>query len=986
MADEPYDPAAARRAAKIREEAARKQKAVEDAAARVAAEEQSALEAEARAREAKAERQRVLEEKRAAAEAERTRVLKEERTKADAVDQRKEVFRARLHHIPTHCDVQSWPARLPPALPAAPAGMAISRDLVGARARAEHAIAASRHPEKRAPFHAQLRELLGGRLQPDTFVAWLHGAVGLSCARAVLPEVAALLPGGRARREALLMEHGAAELRHTLRQVQRNSRSSRRVDLRGRRLGDAGALSLAAALRTNRRVRSLLLRDNAITMGGTRALCTALRPGGVMHEAAVAAENPPHTLLGRSAVLARLDLSDNDLRSGGAAELATLLRAHPTLRELELGGNSLGSERTGDAGVVALAEALGAGGSGLRTLGLGSNGLGKVSDAQLKVGVDVERDERFALYVRKLEIGVRLVSLKKLMRRARAQGKQFTREEPGPPLFSATDIAALELYWDKRNAVVSDEAREPGFRALCAALCASDASGRRRGPPLRTLAAPYNCVGPTGARALASVLQISRTLRRVDLSNNATLGDAGAAALAEGLVVVHDSPQFKHALRALRESHPRAADEDDDDDGEEEEEEDDAENEFGVHDASRVVRAMELDAADGGELGAFDAVEVGAFARYAASLPVPTELRVPHTLVRLRAMGGGHGPADTELTRPLAKLTLVKGCKVCARYRGAAAWYPATVARAHLPARAAAAAADGGGDVDSPLLFDLHYDEVELAAGVKAPDGRRTIEELDLSHCQLGVPGAGSLACGLLSHPASLTVLELSGNRIGALGTRRLALALRDNTSLTSLGLAANGIGVEGAVDLAEALQSNRALVRLDLSFNKLGGDVVDDHQKRALVEVQESIKRQGDVAARFRRSAQTYPAHVTNMRANKTIDLRYLAPSAQALGRTLGHNRTLTQLELVGNDLGLSGVEALVGGLMRNPVLTALGMGNNSITAEGTLMLAQLLDFEGCCLERVQLSGKVMLPSVERGDADWLTSLELAESTPCYW
>ena len=70
----------------------------------------------------------------------------------------------------------------------------------------------------------------------------------------------------------------------------------------------------------------------------------------------------------------------------------------------------------------------------------------------------------------------------------------------------------------------------------------------------------------------------------------------------------------------------------------------------------------------------------------------------------------------------------------------------------------------------------------------------------------------------------------------------------------------------------------------------------------------------------------------------------------------------------------------------MRNPVLTALGMGNNSITAEGTLMLAQLLDFEGCCLERVQLSGKVMLPSVERGDADWLTSLELAESTPCYW
>ena len=68
---------------------------------------------------------------------------------------------------------------------------------------------------------------------------------------------------------------------------------------------------------------------------------------------------------------------------------------------------------------------------------------------------------------------------------------------------------------------------------------------------------------------------------------------------------------------------------------------------------------------------------------------------------------------------------------------------------------------------------------------------------------------------------------------------------------------------------------------------------------------------------------------------------------------------------------------------LEQNMTLTEISLGNNNIGETGTLALAPLLELGS--LERVRLSGKVMLPEVERGPLDWLTSLEAASDVRYY-
>eukprot|EP00899_Mesostigma_viride_P025539 jgi/Mesvir1/616/Mv02047-RA.2 len=84
------------------------------------------------------------------------------------------------------------------------------------------------------------------------------------------------------------------------------------------------------------------------------------------------------------------------------------------------------------------------------------------------------------------------------------------------------------------------------------------------------------------------------------------------------------------------------------------------------------------------------------------------------------------------------------------------------------------------------------------------------------------VSGHASPAPGLVARSA-LAHLLLSGNNIGPRGAGALADALPHNTSLRSLALSRNPIRCDGAVALAEALFTNRALRRLSLSSCKVG-------------------------------------------------------------------------------------------------------------------------------------------------------------------
>lgn len=136
-------------------------------------------------------------------------------------------------------------------------------------------------------------------------------------------------------------------------------------------LRDAGAAELAAALSGGAGVRRLYLAENGISDAGATALADALVACGRAGQAL------------RASSLHLLNLAFNDVGVAGVNALARALRARCVrLRRLELCGNAA----CGDAGAVALAEALMVRGCSLEELrmrrcGVGSSGARALSAA-----------------------------------------------------------------------------------------------------------------------------------------------------------------------------------------------------------------------------------------------------------------------------------------------------------------------------------------------------------------------------------------------------------------------------------------------------------------------------------------------------------------------------------------------------------------------------------------------------------------------------
>ena len=234
-----------------------------------------------------------------------------------------------------------------------------------------------------------------------------------------------------------------------------------------------------------------------------------------------------------------------------------------------------------------------------------------------------------------------------------------------------------------------------------------------------------------------------------------------------------------------------------------------------------------------------------------------------------------------------------------------------------------------------------------------------------------------------------MTRLDSSSNRLGDVGAKSVARALHKNTSITSVGLASNAIGLHGFTVLAEALSKTTTLLHIDLGWNNnVADEIHQERVPRSHLKLDDGVEPDdlgiaAQVLARCKGSAGFFDGVLTNRRVDKTFDIRFKMPAVHALARALGTNCTLTSVRLDGNALGTGGAEALAAALEQNMTLTEISLGNNNIGETGTLALAPLLELGS--LERVRLSGKVMLPEVERGPLDWLTSLEAASDVRYY-
>uniref|UniRef100_A0A672NEI8 NACHT LRR and PYD domain-containing protein n=1 Tax=Sinocyclocheilus grahami TaxID=75366 RepID=A0A672NEI8_SINGR len=99
---------------------------------------------------------------------------------------------------------------------------------------------------------------------------------------------------------------------------------------------------------------------------------------------------------------------------------------------------------------------------------------------------------------------------------------------------------------------------------------------------------------------------------------------------------------------------------------------------------------------------------------------------------------------------------------------------------------------------------------------------------VQLSDCGVTDEGCAALASALRSNPSHLRELNLSGNKLGDLGVKRLCAGLEDpHCKLEILLLSYCGVTDEGCAALASALRSNPSHLRqLDLSMNNLGKSV----------------------------------------------------------------------------------------------------------------------------------------------------------------
>ncbi|XP_078251373.1 NACHT, LRR and PYD domains-containing protein 3-like isoform X4 [Rhinoraja longicauda] len=253
---------------------------------------------------------------------------------------------------------------------------------------------------------------------------------------------------------------------------------------------------------------------------------------------------------------------------------------------------------------------------------------------------------------------------------------------------------------------------------------------------------------------------------------------------------------------------------------------------------------------------------------------------------------------------------------------------------------------------------DLGDSGVKLvSAALGNPDCK--IQRLELRTVGLTDSGAEDLASALSTNP-SLTELDLGDNKLGDSGVKLVSAALGNpDCKIQRLELRTVGLTDCGAEDLVSALSTNPSLTELELSGNNLGDSGV---------KLVSAALRNPDC----------------KIQRLELCSVGLTDSGAEDLASALSTNRSLTELDLSGNNLGDSGVkpvsaalrnpdckiqrleldsvgltdsgaEDLVSALSTNPSPTKLYLSNNSLTDRSVPGLRRLI-LTLPCLERIRL------------------------------
>ena len=263
------------------------------------------------------------------------------------------------------------------------------------------------------------------------------------------------------------------------------------------------------------------------------------------------------------------------------------------------------------------------------------------------------------------------------------------------------------------------------------------------------------------------------------------------------------------------------------------------------------------------------------------------------------------------------------------------------------------------GNID---LSMCSLDQITCAAlGHLLEQYREALKLVILNHCGIDDEGCGILLNLLLSHDNSyFSYFELSfwSNRISDKSSSHIASLLSANYTITKLNIGRIRNKLSSSTDTVfKSLHQNNVLTELYLRFSSLRSS--DMQSLWQMLTINKTLTLMDISGNDIGPDGCEYLANCRNISLSKLImdNCKLGVSGADNIGKMLCHNKSITSVDLGHNSICDDGVKKLVEYLKFNKTIKHLGLWDNKITTSGAEYLKELFCLNCTTVNNIQLS-----------------------------